>query len=44
MEVIFYLCIIAFVAVCWFKPNLIIGLGKDGNAKSEEGANKKEVP
>jgi len=43
MEVIFYLCIIAFVAVCWFKPNLVIGLGKDGDAKSKEGAKNKEV-
>lgn len=43
-EVVFYLCMAAFVAVCWFKPNLIIGfIKKDGGAKSKEDAKDKEV-
>ena len=43
-DVVFYLCISAFVAVCLLKPNLIIGFRKkDGNAKSKEGAKNKEV-
>ena len=43
-EVVFYLCISAFVAVCLLKPNLIIGFrSKDGNAKSKEDAKDKEA-
>ena len=43
-DVLFYLFISAFVAVCLLKPNLIIGFRKkDGNAKSKEGAKNKEV-
>ena len=43
-DVLFYLFISAFVAVCLLKPNLIIGFRKkDGNAKSKEDAKSKEV-
>jgi len=43
-DVIFYLCISAFVAVCLLKPNLIIGFRrKDGSDKSKEDAKNKEV-
>ncbi len=40
-DVVFYLCISAFVAVCLLKPNLILGFRKkDGNDKSKEDAKK----
>lgn len=43
-EVVFYLCIAAFVAICFFKPNLILGFrSKDNGAKSKEDAKDKEV-
>ncbi|MEK7130343.1 MAG: hypothetical protein AAB793_01700 [Patescibacteria group bacterium] len=43
-EVVFYVCIAAFVAVCLLKPNLIIGfIKKDGGDKSKAGEKDKEV-
>ena len=43
MRVIFYLCIIAFVAVCLLRPKMIIGLREGKDARSEEDTNKKGV-
>lgn len=43
-EVIFYLSMAAFVAVCLFRPNLIIGFrSKKEDAKSKGDAKDKEV-
>ena len=43
MEVIFYLCIALFVAVCLLRPKMIIGFKGDKDAKQEEDTNKKGV-